>query len=86
MLNAANSSVAGTTTGVPTAISVNLGALESSNALSGQAAQAAEAAVAAAANRGQQTAPQTAASIIDVKVFIGCDPDNPEAGSVCQGQ
>jgi hypothetical protein len=83
VLNAANIASVGTVSGVPEVASVNLGALESSSAVSGQASQAAEAAVAAAANRGQQGAPNVTPSLVNVEVYIGCDPD---AGMMCQRQ
>src|SRR5262249_47440798 len=73
VLNASNITSLGTVSGVPQAAAVNLGALESSSAVSGQAAQAAEAAVAAAANRGQQ-APAFARSITRGEVFTGSAP------------
>jgi hypothetical protein len=81
VLNAANIATVGTVSGVPDIGAVNLGALESTAAVGGQAAQAAQEAVAEAANRGAQVAPTVIPSLITVEVFIGCDP---EAGMTCQ--
>jgi hypothetical protein len=83
VLNAANIAVVGTVSGVPQANAVNLGMVQSTSAVGGQAAQAAQDAVAAAANRTNQGPPPAIPSLITVEVlgFGNCDP---EAGQRCQ--
>ena len=76
VLNAANIATGGNLAGVPDVGAVNLGALESTAAVGGQAAQAAQDAVAEAANRGGQVLPPMIPSLITVEVFIGTDPDS----------
>ncbi len=74
IVNAANASVSGSTTGVPQAVSVNLGALESASSAAGGATQAAQNAAAAASNRNAAPA-QSLPSQISVQVlgYGACD-------------
>jgi hypothetical protein len=83
VLNAANISSLGAVSGVPTANSVNLGALESASGTAGGASQAALDSVASAANRGNQTMARQLPSLVTVEIlgFGDCDP---EAGRKCQ--
>ena len=82
VLNAANISSLGAVSGVPTANSVNLGALESASSTAGGATQAALDSVANAANKGSQNVVRQVPSLITVEVlgFGDCDP---EGGKKC---
>ncbi len=68
VLNAANISAVGSVSGVPQAVSVNLGSLESAGSTAGSAAQTAQDA-AAAAGRNSQGTPRELPSLITVEVL-----------------
>ncbi|HWU55037.1 MAG TPA: filamentous hemagglutinin family protein, partial [Rhizomicrobium sp.] len=82
VLNAANVSTAGRSTGLPDTGSANIGALESTSSTGGQAARIADDSVAAAANRGAQAGPRIMPALVTVEVlgFGDCDP---ESGRAC---
>jgi len=81
-LNAANASVAGTITGTPTPVSVNLGALEGAGSTAGAASQAAS----EAANEARQRntgPPQALPAVITVRVlgYGNCDTSKADCGA-----
>jgi filamentous hemagglutinin family protein len=77
VLNAANIAVTGNVSGVPQAVSVNLGALASASASAGQAGRIADDSVAAAGNRAARPIARATPALITVEIlgFGDCDPE-----------